>query len=65
MITALLLCGTLSAQNEQPKAETIAKVGEMVPDFTVTMFDGKQINIASLRGKVVLIGFLGNMVSSM
>jgi peroxiredoxin len=57
MITALLLCGTLSAQNEQPKAETIAKVGEMVPDFTVTMFDGKQINIASLRGKVVLIGF--------
>ena len=35
----------------------IVKVGEMAPDFTVTLTDGKQANLSTLRGKVVMLQF--------
>ena len=35
----------------------IVKVGEMAPDFTVTLTDGKQVNLSTLRGKVVMLQF--------
>ena len=37
--------------------EYIVKVGEMAPDFTVTLTDGKQVNLSTLRGKVVMLQF--------
>jgi peroxiredoxin len=33
------------------------KVGDRVPDFIVTMFDGNKIQIKELQGKVVLLNF--------
>ena len=30
----------------------IVRVGEMAPDFTITLTDGKQVSLSSLRGKV-------------
>jgi cytochrome c biogenesis protein CcmG/thiol:disulfide interchange protein DsbE len=33
------------------------QVGKPVPNFTLTTFDGEQIELASLRGKVVVINF--------
>ena len=42
---------------EQIDASTIAKSGTMAPDFTVEMFDGKDIRLSELRGKVVLVNF--------
>lgn len=35
----------------------IVKVGEMAPDFTITLTDGKQVSLSSLRGKVVMLQF--------
>lgn len=35
----------------------IVRVGEQAPDFTVTLTDGKQVSLASLRGKVVMLQF--------
>lgn len=35
----------------------IVKVGEMAPDFTVALTDGKQVNLSTLRGKVVMLQF--------
>lgn len=35
----------------------IVKVGEMAHDFTVTLTDGKQVNLYTLRGKVVMLQF--------
>ena len=32
-------------------------IGDRVPDFTLTTFDGEQIAITDLRGQVVLINF--------
>lgn len=35
----------------------IVKVGEMAPDFNITLTDGKQVNLSTLRGKVVMLQF--------
>lgn len=35
----------------------IVRVGEMAPDFTITLTDGKQITLSALRGKVVMLQF--------
>lgn len=35
----------------------IVRVGEMAPDFTVTLTDGKQMSLSSFRGKVVMLQF--------
>ncbi|TET85211.1 MAG: TlpA family protein disulfide reductase [Anaerolineales bacterium] len=32
-------------------------IGDLVPDFTLTTFDGEQVAITDLRGQVVLINF--------
>lgn len=35
----------------------IVKVGDMAPDFTITLTDGKQVSLSLLRGKVVMLQF--------
>ena len=48
---------TPQTQAAVPESKTLVKVGDPVPDFTVKMFDGSTVDIASLKGKVVLIKF--------
>ena len=35
----------------------IVKVGEMAPDFTMKLTDGKSVTLSELRGKVVMLQF--------
>ena len=35
----------------------IVRIEEMAPDFTITLTDGKQVTLSSLRGKVVMLQF--------
>lgn len=35
----------------------IVRVGEMAPDFAITLTDGKQVTLSSLRGKIVMLQF--------
>ncbi|WP_373249281.1 TlpA family protein disulfide reductase [Bacteroides thetaiotaomicron] len=35
----------------------IVRIGEMAPDFTITLTDSKQVTLSSLRGKVVMLQF--------
>lgn len=35
----------------------IVRIGEVAPDFTVTLTDGQKITLSSLRGKVVMLQF--------
>jgi len=35
----------------------IVRVGEMAPDFTIQLTDGKSVTLSSLRGKVVMLQF--------
>lgn len=63
--------GTMSAETASDSVEVtseaviaeadstgyIVRVGEMAPDFTITLTDGKQVSLSSLRGKVVMLQF--------
>ncbi|MBR4951803.1 MAG: TlpA family protein disulfide reductase [Alistipes sp.] len=52
--------GELAATVEQQddvEATTLVKVGEMAPDFSVEMLDGRTIKLSELRGKVVMVCF--------
>ena len=35
----------------------IVRIGEIAPDFTITLTDGKQVTLSSLRGEVVMLQF--------
>lgn len=35
----------------------IVRVGEIAPDFTITLTDGRQVTLSDLRGKVVMLQF--------
>ena len=35
----------------------IVRIGEIAPDFTITLTDGKQVTLSSLRGKVDMLQF--------
>ena len=39
------------------KAGYIVKVGDMAPDFEMTLTDGTKVKLSSLRGKVVMLQF--------
>ena len=39
------------------EATTLINVGDMAPDFTVTMLDGREYTLSELRGNVVMICF--------
>lgn len=45
------------SQEDQIKATTLVHQGDKAPDFTVEMFDGEQVKLSDLKGKVVLINF--------
>lgn len=50
----------LTAEALKGKADDtgyIVKVGDMAPDFTITLTDGKKVALSSLRGKVVMLQF--------
>jgi len=39
------------------KESTLVNTGDLAPDFTVEMLDGKNIKLSDLKGKVVLLNF--------
>ena len=53
---------TVKVANEAMSAQAdstgyIVRIGEIAPDFTITLTDGKQVTLSSLRGKVVMLQF--------
>ena len=69
LMAAILLGGaTACAQNKKADANVavqqetdangyIVRDGDMAPDFTVTLTDGRKVTLSQLRGKVVLLQF--------
>jgi peroxiredoxin len=53
----LAISATAAAQNTDTDANTLVKAGMTAPEFTVKMLDGSEINLADLRGKIVLLNF--------
>lgn len=62
---ALVIAGLLGvlgyvALHGASAGRTSALMGKPAPQFTYTTFDGKQLDLASLRGKPVMINFWGS-----
>lgn len=60
LLVILLLpgCGNRNAEQRAGEDTTaLVRVGDKAPDFTVEMFDGAEISLEALRGKVVLLNF--------
>lgn len=60
LLVILLLpgCGNRNAGQRAGEDTTVlVRVGDKAPDFTVEMFDGAEISLEALRGKVVLLNF--------
>lgn len=47
---------TIQAQNVEDR-QYLVKVGDMAPDFEMTLPDGQKVKLSSLRGKVVMLQF--------
>ena len=62
-LTFVLILMTVNIQAQNPAKEIpadygyIVKIGQQVPDFTMTTIDGKTIRMADLKGKVVMLLF--------
>lgn len=54
---ALLASLCFGAVAQEQAAQAKVNVGDKVPSFTVTMFDGSSMAIRELEGKVVLLNF--------
>lgn len=53
-------------QKSSTKADScgyIVKTGDIAPDFIITLTDGKQISLSSLRGKIVMLQFTASWCS--
>lgn len=57
IIIPILLLFSLAINAAAQDDKSLVKTGQQAPEFNVKMFDGTTIDIAQLRGKVVLINF--------
>ena len=57
LITCMLLLAAVVAFGCSKKADGPAVEGKPAPDFTLSDLSGKQVQLSSLKGKVVLVNF--------
>lgn len=60
MLPGIPTSGGDTAEEDVPAefaATTLVRTSDEAPDFTVEMMDGSQVQLSSLRGKVVLVNF--------
>lgn len=61
LVVMLLFSIVVQGQNQVKEVPAdygyIVKIGQQVPDFTVTTTDGKTVRMADLKGKVVMLQF--------
>ncbi len=56
-VVGLLILVALQMRRNGPLAAGPVGVGQPAPEFTLTTFDGQNLSLAGLRGKVVVVNF--------
>jgi cytochrome c biogenesis protein CcmG, thiol:disulfide interchange protein DsbE len=54
---ALLLAGVLASAGAYASTNDLPQVGKPAPNFQVVTFDGTKVNLADLKGQVILLNF--------
>ncbi|HEX7584781.1 MAG TPA: redoxin domain-containing protein [Prolixibacteraceae bacterium] len=68
-LAIIFLLLTFAVQAQTPAKEIpadygyIVKIGQQIPDFTMTTTDGKSVRMADLKGKVVMLQFTASWCS--
>ncbi len=63
-ILVFLVVGTIHSQTKQADDRGyLVKVGELAPDFTMTLIDGTTQKLSDLRGQVVMLQFTASWCS--
>lgn len=62
LLFAVLIPVLLQAQEDASRGY-IVKVGEIAPDFSIRLTDGKTLKLSSLRGKIVMLQFTASWCS--
>ena len=59
VLVLFALCSMVGMAQEAEADDTgyIVKVGQVAPDFTVTLTDGRTVTLSDFRGKVVMLQF--------
>ena len=68
LIFILFALCSLSGKAQEVAADStgyIVRVGEMAPNFTITLTDGKKVTLSELRGKVVMLQFTASWCGGM
>src|SRR5260221_752284 len=54
---AIIFCCSAICHAQEPEVQTYTRIGQKMPQFSVTDSDGKSFSIAEQKGKVILINF--------
>ena len=63
VLLVLGLGGYIYISLPEPVKSVVA--GDVAPDFQLEDTNGNQVSLSSLRGKVVLVNFMGHLVSTL
>ena len=62
LIIALLISGITLAQTNDDRGYLV-KIGDMAPNFSLKLTDGKTVKLSELRGKIVMLQFTASWCS--
>lgn len=57
LLVLLATTFNINAQTKDSERGYIVKIGEQAPNFTMTLLNGETVELASLKGKVVMLQF--------
>ena len=63
ILAALLLVGCVKDEHPSHEESTLVSIGQLAPDFSVELLDGRKIELSDLRGRTLMLVFLSTTCS--
>ena len=63
ILTALLLVGCVKDEHSSHEESTLVSIGQLAPNFSVELLDGRKIELSDLRGTTLMLVFLSTTCS--